>query len=116
MDDKKFLFISLMLSLIGLFALVLIATFSAPPVMQIEDLENSIGKVVAIKADVAGISYKPDVVFLNLGDSSGEIKAVFFGDPGFDLIRGDEVAVKGKVQVYRGDLEIVIQELRCLSC
>ena len=75
-----------------------------------------VGKIVSVSADVSSIDYKEDTVFLKLRDSSGEISAVYFGNPKYEIISGDSVAVKGKVQLYKGDLEIIIQDLACLSC
>jgi len=102
--------------LIGLFILMLIANYSQPTQLSISQLEDKVGKIVSVTATVNSASYKEDVVFLTLKDPTGKISAVFFGSPKEDIIEGDEVAVKGKVQLYKGELEIVIQELICLSC
>mgnify|MGYP006266501385 CR=1 FL=1 len=112
-----FLIIAVIWSLIGLFALLLLANFAQPPELKISDLDSNVGKIVALNnVSVSSVSYKSDVVFMTLRDSSGEISAVFFGNPKYEIIENDMVAVKGKVQLYKGNTEIVIQELACLSC
>jgi RecJ-like exonuclease len=117
MKEKKFLIVALVWSLIGLFALLLLANFAKPPTLSIADLEQNIGKIVQLNnVSINSISYSKDAVFLELKDFSGEIKAVYFGRPKYEIIVGDIVAIKGKVQLYKGDCEIVIQELTCLSC
>jgi DNA/RNA endonuclease YhcR with UshA esterase domain len=93
-----------------------LASFSQPQQLTISLLENNVGKVVVLNANVASVDYKQDIVFLNLEDSTGNIPAIFFGNPKYEIIVGDSIAVKGKVQMYKGELEIVVQELSCLTC
>ncbi|MEM2874327.1 MAG: OB-fold nucleic acid binding domain-containing protein [Candidatus Nanoarchaeia archaeon] len=117
MRDRTFVIIALIWSLVGLFLLLLIANFAQPPQLKISELEGKIGKVVQLSPVVVeSISYKSDVVFLKLNDSTGTILGVYFDEPPFDLVAKDIVSVKGKVQMYKGELEIVIGELKCLSC
>ena len=117
MQERTFTVIALIWSLVGLFVLLLLASYSQPPQVKINELEGNIGKIVVLEnVSVSSISYKEDTVFLKLKDSTGEISAVFFGAPKYEIIKNDNITVKGKVQLYKGDLEIVIQELACLSC
>ena len=117
MEERTFIIVALLWALLGLFILLLLANFSQPPQVQISGLEDKVGKVVQLNSvSVESINYKEDAVFLKLNDSTGTILGVYFDKPPFDLVAKDVVAVKGKVQLYKGDLEIVIGELRCLSC
>jgi len=117
MQERTFLVVALIWALVGLFILILFASFAEPPKLNVSELEGQIGKIVELNAvNVTSISYKEDTVFLKLEDSTGKISAVYFDTPKFDLIEGDIVSVRGKVQLYKGDLEIIIQELICLSC
>jgi len=117
MRERTFLIIAVIWSLIGLFVLLLLASFAEPPKLNVSELESQIGKIVELDAvNVASISYKEDAVFLTLEDSTGKISAVYFGNPKYEIIENDRIAVKGKVQLYKGDLEIIIEDLACLSC
>jgi DNA/RNA endonuclease YhcR with UshA esterase domain len=116
MPGKKFLIVSLLLSIVGLLILVMLAVMAEPEYYKISELDTKIGKIVALDVSVDYISYSDDAVFLTLSDETGTIKAVFFGDPTDDIIRDDKIAVKGKIASYKGELEIVIQELKCLNC
>lgn len=116
MRERTFLIIAVIWSLVGLFVLLLLASFAQPPQLKISDLGQNVGKIVSVSANVSSISYKSDTVFLKLRDSTGEIDAVYFGNPKYEIVEKDKVTVKGKVQLYKGDLEIVIQELACSSC
>jgi DNA/RNA endonuclease YhcR with UshA esterase domain len=116
MKENKFLIIALVWSLIGLFILLVLASFSQPPQLTISQLNDKIGKVVVLNVNIVSVDYKQDTVFLSLEDSTGSIPAIYFGNPKYEIIVGDSVAVKGKVQLYKGDVEIVVQELSCLTC
>jgi DNA/RNA endonuclease YhcR with UshA esterase domain len=116
MQERTFLVIAVIWALVGLFILLLLANFAQPPQLKISDLENNVGKIVVLNANVSSASYKSDAVFLTLEDSTGDISAVYFGNPKYEILEGDIVSVEGKVQLYKGDLEIIIQELTCLSC
>jgi DNA/RNA endonuclease YhcR with UshA esterase domain len=116
MQERTLLIVALVWSLIGLFILLVLASFSQPPQLNISQLNDKIGKVVVLNANIASVDYKQDTVFLSLEDSTGNIPAVFFGSPKYEIIVGDSVAVKGKVQLYKGEIEIVVQELSCLTC
>ena len=116
MRDSTLIKISLAWALIGIFILLSLAAFAEPQQRQISDLNDNVGKTVVVFADIKGISYKTDVVFLTLQDSTGEIPGVFFGNQESTLSAGDSVAAKGKIQMYRGELEIVVQEIICTGC
>ena len=117
MEERTFLVIAVIWSLVGLFILLLLANFTQPPQLSIAELENNIGKIVVLNdTSVSSVSYKSDAVFMTLEDSTGNISAVYFGNPKYEIIKNDKVAVTGKVQLYKGNIEIIIQELACLSC
>ena len=113
---NKPLVISLIWALLGLFMLLLISLFLPIPQIKISDLDVNIGKTVIVSAEVTGISYSKNAVFVGLADETGKTTAVFFGNVETGVLAKDKVAVKGKVQMYKGDIELIIEELRCLVC
>lgn len=113
---KNLLLVSLIWALLGLFILLLISMFLPVQQVKISDLDANIGKMVIVSAEVKSISYSERAVFVDLTDETGETTAVFFGNVEAGVIRGDKVAVKGKVQIYEGDTELIIRGLRCLNC
>jgi len=116
MRENTLLLYSIAWSVIGLLILLLLAFAAEPKFVQISDLETKVGKIVAVQAYVDSVDYAKEVVFITLDDNTGEILAVLFGRLDQEILVDDIVAVKGKVQIYRGQLEIVVEELQCLSC
>jgi DNA/RNA endonuclease YhcR with UshA esterase domain len=59
---------------------------------------------------------RDDHVFLNIADNTGEITVVAFKnsniDEAYDLEVGEEVSVLGRIDEYKGELEIIAKEIR----
>jgi uncharacterized membrane protein YhaH (DUF805 family) len=60
MQERTLLIVALVWSLIGLFILLVLASFSQPPQLNISQLNDKIGKVVVLNADVASVGYNKD--------------------------------------------------------
>ena len=116
MRENTLLLFSITWSVIGLLLLLLLAFAAEPEFFQISELDTKVGKIVAVQAYVDSVDYAKEVVFLKLNDNTGEILAVLFDQPKDEILVDDIVAIKGKVQIYKGQLEIVVEELQCLSC
>lgn len=103
-------------SIIGLFSLLVIASFSEPKEVKIIHLGDNIGKTVLISGEVTSVNYKENVNFINLKDNSAEILVVAFGDINQELRTGNIISVVGKVEIYSSELEIIAKEINCLKC
>jgi aspartyl/asparaginyl-tRNA synthetase len=116
MKDNTFLKISLAWSLIGLFALLLLAYFSQPQTIKISDMEQNVGKSVVLFGTVESASYKDKASFIEISDETGNTTAVLFENPTNKTKAGDRIGVKGKVQFYKNNFELVADEIRCVKC
>ena len=116
MRDKTFIKIALGWSILGLFLLILIAAFTAPPQVSVIELESNMGKTVAAQGVIDSTSYKEKVAFIDLRDGTGKITVVVFEDLPNKVYKNDEIRVKGKVSEYKGQLEIIADEIFCMSC
>lgn len=97
MQERTFTVIALIWALVGLFILILLASFAQIPQLNISELDNHVGKIVELDdVTVTSVSYKEDTVFLKLEDSTGKISAVYFDKPPFDLIENDAISVREK--------------------
>ncbi len=115
MDDRTLIKISLAWSLIGIFALILIASYSAPEQIKIKDLESNVGKTVLLQGEVLKVSAAESATFIDLADDSGKITVVAF-DKVQNITERNIVTVKGKVQIYKGNLELIASEIYCVKC
>ncbi len=115
MEDKTLIKIALAWSLLGLFLLIVIASFSGPATIKIAELEQNVGKTVAVFGNVDSTKYGK-TSFIELSDETGNTTAVRFDNPENKSKAGDYIGVKGKVQVYKGNFELVADEIRCVRC
>ena len=116
MKDNTFLKLALGWALIGIFLLMLTAVYTEPETVSVIDLENYLGKTVVVKGVVGNTNYKEKVSFIELEDDSGLINVVAFDDLPKKVYKKDEVAVKGEVKLYKGELEIIVREIYCIKC
>lgn len=116
MKDPGLLKIALIWSLIGIFILIAVALFTEPPELIISELGQHMGKNIVVRGVVEDASYKETVSFIELADESGQITIVIFGQLEKRVYEGDQIAVRGRVAEYKGELEVIAEELACLRC
>jgi len=106
--------LALLVSVAGLVILGGIAYFVGPPHIDLNSLESHNGKTVIIQGTIARATSLPAVTFIDLGKE--RVKVVLFGIPSHKFIKGDLIEVEGKITRYKGELEIIADEVRCLKC
>lgn len=116
MDETKLQIIALAWSLIGITILLGLSIFVPPEKINIIDANNNVGETVVITGDVIAASYRENVNFISIEDSSSNITIVFFEKPNFEVGKGDKIYAKGKIQIYKNELELIAQEIRCIDC
>ena len=101
----------LFLASLGLLVLGL-AAGQTPEKIDIGSIEASdIGEKIAVEGNITS-SYSTDSAsFLELKDSTGKISAVSFSGKGFSA---DSALVVGRVGMYEGNLQIVVDEASVL--
>lgn len=115
MDDRTLIKISLAWSLIGIFALILIASYSVPDQIKIKDLESYVGKTVSLQGEVLKINTKGSTTFIDFKDESGVITIVAF-DKVQNITMNNTISVTGKVQLYKNELELIASKIICVKC
>lgn len=107
--------ISIIVAILGLIGLFFITRVSSEQVISIEDLK--IGQMERITGMVTS-SYvsREGHTFLKVADNTGEIKVVAFEGSNIEIAPelevGDEVSVFGKVEEYKGEMEIIANDIR----
>jgi exonuclease VII large subunit len=106
--------LALVIAVVGIIALFFLTQYKNENVSRIEDLK--VGQVERIEGMVNSVYVSKDShVFLSVADSSGEIDVVAFKssniDIAYDLESGDQISVLGKVDEYKGKMEIIAKEI-----
>ena len=116
MRDSTLLKASLCVSLIGLTFLLALTEFVEPEPIDISQIEDNLGKNVYVEGLIESATYKDKVTFFGLSNSGAEIDLVIFDKMDPIVSKGDRVGVVGEVAMYKGDFEIIVEELICLQC
>ena len=102
------------MALIGIAALFFIVKFQQQNTVKISDLEQ--GQIERITGMINSVYISKDGhTFLKVTDSSGEISVVAFKSSNIDTYNleiGDQISVLGRVEEYKGSLEIIASEIK----
>ena len=111
---KKFLALTLVLSVFGLYALMLFANYYQPAEIPIILLQEHLDSEVIITGKVISASHSNETSFLKIRDETAEIRVVVF-DNCEQIKKNAYVSVKGTVDIYQGKLEIIANEIKLVQ-
>jgi len=102
-------------ALLGLAALFLWLKHNEQDTAKITELKQ--GQVESITGMVNSVYVtKAGHTFLKVADTSGEVSVVAFNNSNIDGVQdieiGDQVSVIGRVEQYKGKLEIIAKEIK----
>ena len=114
-SDRQLMRLSLIIAIVGVAALFLLTVFIEPRQTDIADInESMIGQNIMVNCIVESV-YVNNAVFLVVSDGE-KITAValdrFAKEKAMQLKAGDKVIVRGKVELYKGELEILISDVK----
>lgn len=114
MRKNQILFVSLLISFLGLFLLFFLIKEREPSRVSISEISDElVGKFIETKGWVRGIYVKNGNIFLSLCEEKC-ITVVIFSKSANELKtnpyiikKGDKLVVRGVVKRYRGEMEII---------
>ncbi|MBN2014121.1 MAG: exodeoxyribonuclease VII large subunit [Candidatus Altiarchaeota archaeon] len=114
--DFQLIHLALAISIIGLLILAFAEEHLEPPLSWIKQINtNSLGRNVHVKGNISGFhEFKGGSFTLSLKDSSGEIDIYVPYNVALSLNNvsdAGEIEVIGSVEVYKGRLEIVVENI-----
>ncbi len=108
MDDDTLLKSALVIGIIGLVTLFFLSKTIEIKELKIEEInEKNIGEKVKIRGIIKKFTPKENVNFIEFENS--KILIVYFDE--INLNKGDLIEVVGGVELYKGKLEIVAEEI-----
>lgn len=94
------------LTIILLFVLYLISLFLPYKEVKISNInQNMLNERVFVSGKIASVYHAKGVTFVNLTQENNSIKVVFFKN--INLKKGENADIKGVVQIYKNELEII---------
>jgi DNA/RNA endonuclease YhcR with UshA esterase domain len=123
MRDAQLLKISFLVSAFGLVLLYFVAAHSQPAVVKISEIDyDTAGSKVIVEGQIVSKSvHKDGHIFLKISDGTGKISVVLFSGTSEQLDAsciqvGSNIRAVGKVEEYRGSLEVIPRggnDVRC---
>lgn len=119
MEDPKLLTLAFIISTIGLFLIVIFSQSQAP--VRISGIgPDHIGRTALLKGVISDVKESREGhLFFVLSDGNSNLKAVAFQDVSLDrscIVEGKTVLVKGMIDEYKDELEIIIRRAADLQC
>ncbi|MAG47960.1 hypothetical protein CL617_05110 [archaeon] len=116
MKENTLLKVAILCSFIGLYILFLINEKTSVDSTSIESITNeSINQEVEVKGEITRITETPGLYLLNIKDNSQkEITVVVFKDSPLNLTKRNIINVYGKIEDYKGQLEIIANKIEVL--
>ena len=111
MENHKLLKISLIISLIGTFSLLLILEYQEIPLYKIEQItKEQLETKVRIQGTILKIKETPGLYILDIRDTK-TITTIAFKEEQINFKRNSFVEIEGKVQEYQNELEIIADKI-----
>ncbi|MCD6215839.1 MAG: OB-fold nucleic acid binding domain-containing protein [Candidatus Aenigmarchaeota archaeon] len=104
----------------GIISLFVLVQQMAPDAYTINEIrEDMQGRYVNIKCKIHDMFIHDGNIFLTLEDKTGTIKAVVFKNKAekigaYKLDTNDSVQIKGKINIYKNELEIIVDDFKVL--
>jgi len=110
--------ISAVIAVLGLVSLWFITDVSGDMTVPLYDLDSYMGRTLTVSGRVESVyTTNGGHTFIKITDDITEIKVVAFKgavDNAYAIERGQDIEVRGKVDEYKGFIEIIAQEVRIL--
>ena len=114
MNDKLLLKLSFFASSLGIFGLFLLSSSVSLEPFEIGSIgEDLVDGVLLVRGEIVSVSQRSSLTLFVVEDSSGRMDMVFFDS--LDLEVGSFVEVVGKVGLYKGNLQVVVEDIRFLE-
>ena len=104
-----------MFSIVGLLVLFMGVRIIEPEEKSIDEIsEDNLGETISVTGEVSSKYYNGDHLFFDLEKSDKKIDVVFFDNiienkkiNPEEIENGDKISVTGKIDTYKGQLEII---------
>ncbi|MBI2508102.1 OB-fold nucleic acid binding domain-containing protein [Candidatus Woesearchaeota archaeon] len=113
MQDKVLFKVSLIISVMGTFLVLLILEYSEVKLTEINSLgKNQLETRVKVQGAIVSIKETPGLYILTIKDTSATIPLVIFKEDTLALEKNTQVEVIGKLTEYKKELEIIVEKIK----
>tara|TARA_Y100000310_G_scaffold344495_1_gene457559 strand:- start:3444 stop:3794 length:351 start_codon:yes stop_codon:yes gene_type:complete len=112
MQNQKLFKISLIISLIGTFSLLLILEYQEIPFYNLKDItKEQLETKVRVQVNILSVKETPGLYLLKITDETKVITTIVFKEDPINLKKNSLVEIEGKVQEYQDELELIADKI-----
>ena len=116
MKNNRLTKLSLIISILGTFLLLVLSEVISPPLVKINEInEDYLESKIRIQGILISIKETPGLYLLNIKESNGIINAVVFKNSELELKKGDLIEIEGAIELYENTLEIIADKITLLE-
>ena len=114
MKQERIALVALLASISGIALLFAMAESIEPKEMKIGEIGfEDDGLYAKVNARIESFSQRQGIAFMQLYDGTGKIRAIAFEAEKFlELEKGMLAGFEGKIQIYKGELELVVEKVK----
>mgnify|MGYP001576164754 CR=1 FL=1 len=113
MQDPNLFKVSLIISVIGTFLILLISEYSEVELTKIQELnKKQLETRVRVEGTILSVRETPGLYILKIKDSSASIPIIVFKEESLELERNAQIEVIGKLTEYKNEFEIIAEKIK----
>ena len=113
MQDPSLFKVSLIISVIGTFLIMILSEYSEVELTEIKDLgKDQLEARVKVQGTVISTRETPGLYILKIKDLSGTIPLIIFKENPLPIERNAQIEVIGKLTKYKEELEIIVEKIK----
>ena len=116
MKETTLLKISILVSVLGVFSLMVISELSHIELSKISDItKKDLETKVKIQGKLLSIQETPGLYILTVTDFTSTIVIIVFKEDPLELKKNSNIEIEGKVTEYQGKLEIIADTIKYIN-
>ena len=116
MKETTLLKISILVSVLGVFSLMVISELSHIELSKISDItKKDLETKVKIQGKLLSIQETPGLYILTITDFTSTITIIVFKEDPLELKKNSNIEIEGKVTEYQGKLEIIADTIKYIN-
>ena len=116
MKETTLLKISILVSVLGVFFLMVISELSHIELSKISDItKKDLETKVKIQGKLLSIQETPGLYILTITDFTSTITIIVFKEDPLELKKNSDIEIEGKVTEYQGKLEIIADTIKYIN-
>ena len=116
MKETTLLKISILVSVLGVFFLMVISELSHIELSKISDItKKDLETKVKIQGKLLSIQETPGLYILTVTDFTSTITIIVFKEDPLELKKNSNIEIEGKVTEYQGKLEIIADTIKYIN-